>query len=157
MTIAIEQNQQNITGAVVNLNGDALVRTSLKPAEPVPPPAIKLSEGWHDNAFYFAGQKFVVAIGPEISKNGLHELHTYRYEGDKQAVPSDKLTTIVTKPLTQPEPSSYATDKSVTAPTTDKKCLFCGKTITWGNSKTKYCCDACKTREYRKHKEAVTA
>ena len=121
------------------------------------PPAAAPHDGWEGTAFYINGKRYVVALSPEISKNGLHELRTYRFDGDKQAVPSEKLTTIVTEPLKQTESTRTMGAPADSTENNDKKCLFCGKSVTWGNKKTRYCSDGCRTAAYRQRKEAVAA
>jgi len=117
----------------------------------------KLFDGWHGTTFVSNGKKFVVAISPEIGKNGLHELHTYRFDDDEQAAPSEKLTRIVTEPLKPLAVSKYTGGNSLMAETAGKKCAFCQKLVSWGNKKMKYCSDACRTAAYRRRKEAVKA
>ena len=150
------QNLENTQLSLIGITGSVLPAdiNSLKAAGLFTPPPTK-QEGWDGNAFYFHGKKFVVAISPEISKNGLHELRTYCYTGDKQAVPSEKLTTIVTETSKQLESTRTRTmgvlaDNTKTA---DKKCLICGKVITWGRKNVKYCGDICKQKAYSDKKD----
>jgi len=134
------------------------IGASYKPAAGSPPAAApKLSEGWDGNSFYFRGERYVVAISPEISKNGLHELRTYCFTGDKSSLPNEKLTTIVTEPLKQTESTRTMGAPADNTENNDKKCLFCGKSVTWGNKKTRYCSDVCRTAAYRQRKEVLTA
>ena len=92
----VPANSTTITGSST-LSGGVGISASGKSAPESPTgTAPKHSDGWDGNAFYFCGKQYVVAICPAISKNGLHELRTYCFASDKQAVPSEKLTTIVT-------------------------------------------------------------
>ena len=124
---------------------------------PAFPTADSPRDGWSGTTFVCNGKKFVVAISPEISKNGLPELRTYLYTGADTHVPERKLTTIVTEPLKPLAVSKYTGGNFLTVKTDGKKCAFCQKLITWGNRKTKYCSEACRTAGYRQRKERVTA
>ena len=120
----------------------------------------KLPDGWSGQTFIHFGKKYVIATSPLVTSqdnNFIRELRTYRFDDDKQAAPSEKLTRIVTGPLKRLAASKCADSKSITLKPTDKKCLFCGKLITWGNKKTLYCSEGCRTAEYRRRKEAVTS
>ena len=148
------QNQQlslkGITGGVV----DAVdIFSSIKAPGLVTPAPTKHSDGWDGNAFYFSGKKYVVAISSEISKNGLHELRTYCYTGDNTNVPEEKPARIVTAPTKRLAASKSISVKTAMLKPTDKKCLFCGKPVTWGNKKTQYCSDGCRTAAYRQRNE----
>ena len=77
-----------------------LVYLMSQPGRPhLPPRHPNIRNGWDGNAFYNNGKRYVVAISPENSKNGLHELRTYRFDDGNTHVPEGKLTTIVTEPL----------------------------------------------------------
>jgi len=143
------------TGPVNGITGVRSAVDIFPKAGAAPPvaPAPKLSEGWSGNSFYIKGKRYVVALSPEISKNGLHELRTYCFTGDKQAVPSEKLTTIVTEPLKQKATIRTTGALSANAKNNGRKCAFCQKNITWGNQKTKYCSDTCQTAAYRQRKD----
>jgi len=120
----------------------------------------KLPDGWSGQTFIHFGKKYVIATSPLVTSqdnNFIRELRTYRFDDDKQAAPSEKLTRIVTGPLKRLAASKCADSKSITLKPTDKKCFFCGKLITWGNKKTRYCSEGCRTAEYRRRKEAVTS
>src|SRR5271157_2952755 len=112
----------------------------------------KLPDGWSGQTFIHFGKKYVIATSPLVTSqdnNFIKELRTYRFDDDKQAVPSEKLTRIVTEPLKPLAVSKYTGGNSLMAETAGKKCAFCQKLISWGNKKTKYCSDACRTAEYR--------
>ena len=120
----------------------------------------KLPDGWSGQTFIHFGKKYVIATSPLVTSqdnNFIKELRTYRFDDDKQAVPSEKFTRIVTEPSKRLAASKCIGRKSITAKPIDKKCLFCGKLITWGNKKTRYCSEGCRTAEYRRRKEAVTS
>jgi hypothetical protein len=124
----------------------------------IPDHGSKLPDGWSGQTFIHFGKKYVVATSPLVTSqnnNFIKELRTYRFDDDKQTVPSEKLTRIVTEPTKRLAASKYIGRKSITAKPAGKKCLFCGKLISWGNKKTKYCSNACRTGEYRRRKEAV--
>ena len=128
---------------------------SYKPAAGSPPAAApKILDGWEGNSFYINGKRYVVAISPEISKNGLHELRTYCYTGDKQVVPSEEITTTLLQPVKVSVTGRSANPNIVTV-NSGKKCLVCGRLITWGNSRVKYCSDPCQKKAHLMKKEAV--
>ena len=108
----------------------------------------KLPDGWSGQTFIHFGKKYVIATSPLVpsqDNNFIRELRTYCFDDDKQAAPSEKLTRIVTGPLKPLAVSKYTGGKSITLKPTDKKCLFCGKLITWGNKKPRYCSEGCRT------------
>jgi hypothetical protein len=153
--MTISDNQKFSFGVSGVSHPPISILDSEKPPAFISPAAPKHSDGWEGNSFYLSGKKYVIAISQEISKNGLHEIRTYRYDEDKQAVPSGKLATIVTEPLIQRE-STRTVGLPADNTKSTNKCLFCGKPVTWGNKKTKYCSDGCSTAAYRQRKEVVT-
>lgn len=141
-----------ITGGSVPADG--IVQSHKAGPDFSPGPAPKHCDGWDDNTFYFAGKKYVVAISPDISKNGLHELRTYCYTGDKQALPSEKIATTLLQPV-KPTVRSRTTNTDIVTVNSGKKCLVCGRLITWGNKKVKYCSDPCQKIAYQQRKVAL--
>jgi len=153
MTTEINKLSSGITGASFPAVGISQMSAgAVSPTAPAP----KHSDGWDGNAFYFSGKKYVVAVSPEISKNGLHELRTYCYTGDNPSLPSDKLATIVTEPLKQTESTRTIGALANRTENNDTKCAFCQKNISWGNKKIRYCSDACRTAAYRQRKDTVS-
>ena len=145
----------------VPANGVTAARSGIgifpKSAGAVPPtaPAPKHPDGWDGNSFYINGKRYVVALSPEISKNGLHELRTYRFDGGNPSVPSEKLTTSLLQPI-KPVGTSSSTNPDIVTVTSDRKCPVCGKPITWGNSRVKYCSDPCQKKAHLQRKGFVT-
>ena len=140
-----------ISGSLLPVN----IFASYKPGPDSPSgPAPRIFDGWEGNSFYINGKRYVVAISPEISKNGLHELRTYCYTGDKQVVPSEEITTTLLQPVKVSVTGRSANPNIVTV-NSGKKCLVCGRLITWGNSRVKYCSDPCQKKAHLMRKEAV--
>ena len=118
----------------------------------------KNPDRWSGQTLIHFGKKYVVATSPMVSSQGdnfLRELRNYRFDDDKQAAPSEKLARIVTEPLKPLAIARTIAAAGDNIKTNDKKCLFCGKLITWGNKKTRYCSDGCRTAEYRRRNAAV--
>jgi predicted nucleic acid-binding Zn ribbon protein len=72
-------------------------------------------------------------------------------EDTKVEPPNEKITTILlqpVKPLVRHK-TSPPKNKMVAC---DRKCPICGKAITWGNKKTKYCSDPCQKKAYLQRK-----
>lgn len=153
MTVTLE-NQQLTLGITGEL--PSAVGISQMSAAPVSPAgaAPKHADGWEGNTFYNNGKKYVVAISPEISKNGLHELRTYCYTGDNPHVPSEKITTTLLQPV-KPVVRSRTTTPDIVTVNSDRKCLVCGRLITWGRKGVKYCSDTCQKTAYRQRKVAA--
>ena len=106
-------------------------------------------DGWEGSFFHVNGKRYVVALSPEISKNGLHELRTYRFDGDKSSLPSGKLST------TDADGAATFQPSIITTPTNGngKNCLFCGRQLV-GRKGAKYCSLLCKDKYFKQRKAA---
>jgi len=165
------EHEKNLTGALssaievspfvagatlLTVPADGIQRESVHPldisasvqAAPVPPGAAP-RDGWEGSFFYVNGKRYVVALSPEISKNGLHELRTYRFDGDKSSLPSEKLST------TDADGTATFQPSIITTPTNGngKNCLFCGRQLV-GRKGAKYCSLLCKDKYFKQRKAA---
>jgi hypothetical protein len=108
----------------------------------------KDSDSWRGEVFLHHNRRYTVHANiPNNNKSYNVQIRTYQ-------LPSEKIATTLLQPIKVPTASKNTTPTTNIGNATYKKCLICGKVITWGNSRVKYCSDPCQKKAYLMRKAA---
>jgi predicted nucleic acid-binding Zn ribbon protein len=108
---------------------------------------------WQGEIFIHHNKRYTIHSAKN-SKETLTEIKTYCLGSSKPQPLSEEITTTLLQPVKVPAPSRTTTPDIVTV-NSGRKCLVCGKLITWGNSRVKYCSDPCQKKAHLMRKAAT--
>ena len=117
----------------------------------------KDSDTWTGEVFINHGKRYTVhAVIPKGNEPYEVEIKTYCLGDVKPTEARQGIATTLLQAV-KPVAASRTTNTDKNSAISDRKCLVCGKVITWGNSRVKYCSDPCQKKAHLQRKETVTA
>jgi len=106
----------------------------------------KDSDTWAGEVFVHHNKRYSVkAFVPKSNEPSMTEIKTYCLGGSKPQPLNEKLTTTPLQAVKAVAMSRTTTTGDNSA-TSDRKCVVCGKPITWGRKGVKYCGDPCERK-----------
>jgi predicted nucleic acid-binding Zn ribbon protein len=110
---------------------------------------------WAGEVFINHNKRYTVhAEVPKGNEPYEVEIKTYCLGDVKPIEARQGIATSLLQTVKVPAPSR-TTNPDIVIVNSGKKCLVCGRLITWGNSRAKYCSDPCQKKAHLMRKETV--